>query len=148
MKDLLSNAVLLLPDGRGGGSGVVHQPVQKILKAAVESGKGLGDERIDEYVRYYFYPTWRSQLFPLIGYFILSYFAIWLSHKVDVLVISGKLFDLGDTIYMLDLPAVMLGKILIYIYDSKYIIDERGVEAQIGLVSLHLRQPRLRWEDI
>ena len=34
------------------------------------------------------------------------------------------------------------------IYDSKFIIDERGVEAQVGLVSLNLRQPRLRWEDI
>ena len=33
-------------------------------------------------------------------------------------------------------------------YDSKYIIDERGVEAQMGLVSLNLRQPRLRYEDI
>ena len=39
-------------------------------------------------------------------------------------------------------------KILIHIYDAKFIIDEHGVEAQIGLVSLNLRQPRLRWEDI
>lgn len=140
--------VCLMPDGRGG-----QAPIEKIL-AAAQSGQGLGDERIDESVRYYFYPTWRSQLFPLIGYFILSYFAIWLSNEVDALVISGKLFDVGDTRYMLDLPlpifipGFLLGKVLLYIYDSKFIIDERGVEAQIGLVSMHLRQPRLRWEDI
>ena len=105
-------------------------------------------------VRYYFYPTWRSQLFPLIGYFFLCILAIKGSHYLPWSVIAGKLFTVGDTIYYLHLPLLVLlpgfilGKILIYIYDSKYIIDERGVEAQIGLVSLSLRQPRLRYEDI
>ena len=117
--------VCLLPDGRGG-----QAPIEKIL-AAAQSGQGLGDERIDESVRYYFYPTWRSQLFPLIGYFILSYFAIWLSNEVDALVISGKLFDVGDTRYMLDLPlpifipGFLLGKVLLYICVSNFIIYER-----------------------
>ncbi len=76
------------------------------------------------------------------------------SNWVPALVVPGSLFSLGDTTYYLHLPILvllpgaMLGKILINIYDAKYIIDERGVEAQIGLVSLNLRQPRLRWEDI
>ena len=109
---------------------------------------------IDSHVRYYFYPTWRSQLFPLIFYCIASISCIWISHTVDWLVLEGKLFELGSNVYFAKLPILILvpgfilGKILLYIYDSKYIIDERGVEAQIGLVSLHLRQPRLRWEDI
>ena len=42
----------------------------------------------------------------------------------------------------------MLARVLIHIYDSRYIIDERGIEGQLGLVSFTLRQPRLRFEDI
>lgn len=105
-------------------------------------------------LRYYFYPTWRSQLIPLIGFFVLSLLAIKSSELLRISVIDGKLFAIGDTTYFLSLPlfsllpAFLLGKILIYIYDAKYIIDEGGVEAQIGLVSLSLRQPRLRYEDI
>ncbi|MCB0358085.1 MAG: hypothetical protein KDD44_00560 [Bdellovibrionales bacterium] len=105
-------------------------------------------------IRYYFYPTWRSQLLPLIGFFITAALAIWISRKWEITVIAGELISIGDTTYYLHLPILalvpgfLLGKILIYIYDSKYIIDERGVEAQVGLVSLSLRQPRLRYEDI
>lgn len=108
----------------------------------------------DKPIRYYFYPTWRSQLLNLIGFFILCVLTIIISHYVPALVVAGSLFSIGDTTYYLHLPVLtllpgaMLGKILIHIYDAKYIIDERGVEAQIGLVSLELRQPRLRWEDI
>lgn len=105
-------------------------------------------------IRYYFYPTWRSQLFPLIGFFLLSYIVVLISDVLDWTIIEGRLITIGDSTYMLHLPLLvllpgfLLGKILIYMYDSKYIIDERGVEAQIGLVSLSLRQPRLRYEDI
>lgn len=108
----------------------------------------------DQPIRYYFYPTWRSQLVNLCMFFILSVIAIVVSKYVPLLTIKGSLFSLWGRTYYLHLPvltlfpAAMLGKILINIYDAKYIIDERGVEAQIGLVSLQLRQPRLRWEDI
>jgi len=108
----------------------------------------------DYAVRYYFYPTWRSQLFPLLGFLGTSIACISLSRILSVTVIKGPLFTLFG--YALDLhlpllillPGFVLGRILIYMYDSKYIVDERGVEAQIGLVSLSLRQPRLRFEDI
>ena len=105
-------------------------------------------------IRYYFYPTWRSQLFNLLGFLVLCVLAVLVSKWVPLLIVKGKLFSLFGTQYYLHLPllsllpGVMLGKTLINIYDAKYIIDERGVEAQIGLVSLSLRQPRLRWEDI
>ncbi|MCB0322086.1 MAG: PH domain-containing protein [Bdellovibrionales bacterium] len=105
-------------------------------------------------IRYYFYPTWRSQLLNLCAFVVLCVLAVVVSWYVPVLVVAGSLFSLGDTTYYLHLPILvllpgaMLGKILIHIYDAKFIIDERGVEAQIGLVSLNLRQPRLRWEDI
>jgi len=105
-------------------------------------------------IRYYFYPTWRAQIMPLCGLVLLCFLAVKGSHYFPWTVIAGKLFGVGETMYYLHLPllslmpGLMLGKILIYMYDSKYIIDERGVEAQIGLVSLSLRQPRLRYEDI
>jgi hypothetical protein len=112
--------------------------------------RGTGEEPI----RYYFYPTWRSQTLNLCGLFVLFVLTVIVSKYVPMLVVAGSLFSIGDTTYYLHLPILvllpgaMLGKILINIYDAKYIIDERGVEAQIGLVSLNLRQPRLRWEDI
>ena len=46
------------------------------------------------------------------------------------------------------LPGFIAIKILVRLYDSEYIIDARGVEAQVGVVSFMLRQPRLRFEDI
>lgn len=117
---------------------------------------GSPSERAQENrpVRYYFFPTWRSQFFSLIGYFCLAVLSVWGSQVLGWTVIEGRLFTIGATIYKLHLPLFVLapgfflGKILIYMYDSKYIIDERGVEAQIGLVSMNLRQPRLRFEDI
>ena len=105
-------------------------------------------------VRYIFYPTWRSQFIYLCAFFAFSLIAIWASTMIPLTVIQGKLFSIGGTVYYLSLPLLalipgtILGKILLNIYDAKYIIDERGVEAQVGLVSLSLRQPRLRWEDI
>jgi hypothetical protein len=107
------------------------------------------------HIRYYFYPTWRSQLLMTIAYLILSVIVVFICQNYsDMMVLPGKLFEYGDSVIRLYLPlpiiipGFVLGKILLYIYNSKYIIDERGVEAQIGLVSLNLRQPRLRYEDI
>jgi hypothetical protein len=129
----------------------------KEVYGSAENIAALGspiERAADQPIRYYFYPTWRSQLVNLCMFFLLCVLAIVISKYVPLLIIKGSLFSLWGTTYFLHLPLLslfpgaMLGKILINIYDAKYIIDERGVEAQIGLVSLQLRQPRLRWEDI
>ena len=105
-------------------------------------------------LRYYFYPTWRSQIFLLIAFVILCLLTIQVSQMTNFAIISGPLLTIGDTTYLLSLPylilipGAILAKVLWVIYNSKYIVDERGVEAQVGLVSLNLRQPRLRYEDI
>jgi len=105
-------------------------------------------------VRYHFFPTWRSRLGRLILFFVLSFLAIALSNEFDETVIRGELFTIGGTMLYMSMPLLMLipgcllGKILLYMYNCRYIIDERGVEAQIGLVALHLRQIRLKYEDI
>lgn len=109
------------------------------------------------HVRYYFYPTWRSQLARVLGYFILCVLVVLASSYDPIaqyLVLEGRLFTIYDTELWLHLPwltlvpAYLLGIVLWHIYNSKFIIDERGVEAQVGLVSFNLRQPRLRYEDI
>ena len=143
------------PDNRGAAD-ISAGEVTEVYGSASNIAKiGSPTERAPySPVRYYFYPTWRSQLFPLCGFLILSILAVKGSHYLQWTIIAGKLFSIGETTFYLYLPLLslmpgfVLGKILIYIYDSKYIIDERGVEAQIGLVSLSLRQPRLRYEDI
>ena len=132
------------------------QPPVKEVYGSAKNIEEFGSPLVpaDEPIRYYFYPTWRSQVLNLCGFMVLCILTIILSDYVPALLVKGKLFSLGDTTYFLHLPVLILlpgavlGKILINIYDAKYIIDERGVEAQIGLVSLSLRQPRLRWEDI
>ncbi len=107
-----------------------------------------------EPIRYYFYPTWRSQLSNLCGFFALCVVCVIGSRYIPYVVIPGKLVSLFGVHVILYLPVLillpgfMLGRILMNIYDAKYIIDDGGVEAQIGLVSFNLRQPRLRWEDI
>ena len=117
-------------------------------------GSPIDSLELNAPIRYVFYPTWRSQFLNLSLYFILCVLAIWGSQSIGASVVRGKLFGIGSTALFLDLPLLMLlpgfmlGKILINIYDAIYIIDSRGVEAQIGLVSMSLRQPRLRWEDI
>lgn len=130
-------------------------PIKEVYGSPANLEKvGSPAEHTDVHIRYYFYPTWRSRILQLIGLALTSVFAIYVSEFFPLTVIKGKLFSIGDTVVYLHLPLVVLlpgivlGKILIYMYDAKYIIDERGVEAQIGLVSLSLRQPRLRYEDI
>ena len=130
----------------------VYGSAENIEKLGSPSGRAEDPNAPN--VVYYFYPTWRCQLFHLIGFLILCYLSVLCSHWAPLTVIRGPLFSLGNTTYFLDLPvlslipAAMLGKILLYMYNSKYIIDDNGVEAQVGLVSLNLRQPRLRYEDI
>ena len=140
----------------GSSSSGAHLPVEEVVGTPdniARFGSPI-DNAGNRHIRYYFYPTWRSQLFGLIGFFLLSILTVVGSRYVPISVIQGELFSLGDHTYFLHLPLLvlipgfLLGKILIYLYDSKYILDERGVEAQIGLVSLSLRQPRLRYEDI
>lgn len=112
-----------------------------------------GEERL----AYYFYPTWRSQLGSLFLFAITSIVVVILSNTEligEFTVLPGKLFEIGGTTYFLHLPLLVfipsyvLVRILFSVYNSRYIIDASGVEAQVGLVSLYLRQPRLRYEDI
>src|SRR5690606_26309849 len=124
-----------------------------IAQAKDLGAKVEGDDDPDIATRYYFFPTWRSQFFNLLWFGLSSVVAIYVARVLpDYMILPGEIFSTSSTRYMLYLPypvfvpAFFLGRILIKIYDAKYIIDETGIEAQVGLVSLSLRQPRLRWE--
>jgi hypothetical protein len=105
-------------------------------------------------IRYHLYPTWRSQVGNLFLFSLTSLITISASNWVSWTVIKGDLFHAFGTSFQLHLPiliflpGLILMKILVRLYDSQYIIDGRGVEAQVGIVSFMLRQPRLRFEDI
>lgn len=144
------------------GIGDESYPIDEVFGSndSIATAKGLGaevegEDDPEEPIRYYFFPTWRSQFFNILYFFITAVAAIYLSREFSSwFIIPGELFKTDSTRYMLHLPFLVLvpgfflGKILINIYNAKYIIDETGLEAQVGLVSLSLRQPRLRWEDI
>ena len=105
-------------------------------------------------IRYYLYPTWRSQLGNIFLFVLTSLITISASNWVEWTVIKGELFTVFGAPLELHLPLVIflpgavLVRTLIGLYDTEYVIDGRGVEAKIGIVSLMLRQPRLRFEDI
>lgn len=127
------------------------------LKENINENENLEVTQEQDYEPIYmsFHPSLRSQLMNTILMFLTLFGTIYFSNMFPITVVKGSLFPFfGDNYVYLSLPVLILipglflGKILINIYDCKYIFDETGVEAQIGLVSFNLRQPRLRWEDI
>jgi len=133
-----------------------------LIDRAIEHAFGLSEQKKDSTifsdkdlpVRYYFYPTWRSRLGSLILFFVLAIAAIRFSYEFTSLVVHGELFTIGDTSFIMSMPVLMfipgyvLARVLLFMYNARYIIDERGAEAQVGLVALRLRQIRLKYEDI
>lgn len=143
---------------RDGAPGTEEYPVDDVFGSTDSynlSSAQVQDHGQVEPIRYFFFPSWRSQLLNLIGFFLTSAGAVWASRELSrYVIISGELFSTSQTQYVLHLPLLVLipgfflVKILIHIYDAKYIIDDHGLEAQVGRMSLNFRQPRIRWEDI
>lgn len=149
-------------DSLGNGLGESSYPLDEVFgqKVVPSNLKGSVSKEATEHgvesgISYNFFPTWRSQIINLLWFFLSSGMTIWVSRYIPKwVVMSGELFTTESTRYELHLPLLVLvpgfflSKILITIYNSVYTIDETGIEAQVGLVSFNLRQPKLRWEDI
>ena len=107
----------------------------------------------DYNLRYVFYHTWRGQFVQIVEFVLLSILAVYVS-QFPYMVIPGEIISISSvSIYLyfpfwILLPAFTVLRILYSMYNVKFTIDHRGVQAQVGLVSLSLRQPLLRWEDI
>ena len=98
--------------------------------------------------------VWRSQASTLILFLLVSPICIWISNRIPQTVISGPLISLGESTIILKvpllwfIPAFLVCKALINIYDVRYTLDNRGIESKIGILSLSQTITRVRYEDI
>ena len=98
--------------------------------------------------------TWLSQLKGILIFAVLCMVAVFLSKSLTWTVVDGEIVTLGSTQLRMTLPTlaifpfVQLGYMCWKIYDALFTIDSRGVEMKHGVVSLNLKQRRVRFEDI
>jgi len=98
--------------------------------------------------------AWRSQLKPMMIYFILCIASIVLSQQFPGSVVAGRLFTIAETSIYLSLPlftllplAALMG-LVVPIYDATFTVDSRGIETRCGILGLRQKITRLRFEDI
>lgn len=98
--------------------------------------------------------TWRSEIGRLMFFCILCVASVILSEKFPGSIITGELISIGDTTSYLSLPLfsllpfAALVDIIVRIYNVRYTVDTRGVQARVGILSLRQRIIRVRYEDI
>lgn len=98
--------------------------------------------------------VWRSELKGVGLFLFFSVLAIFLTNTFPGSVIVGRLFTIGGYTLVLALPLwwfipfVTLMNSIIRIYDVRFVIDNRGIESRVGILSLQRGLIRLRYEDI
>lgn len=98
--------------------------------------------------------VWRSEVERICVLLILCIAAVALSNYFPASVIKGELISLGDSRFDLNLPlfalmpVIAMGDLIARIYDVRYTLDARGIEAREGIISLSQRIIRLRYEDV
>ncbi|MCB9030743.1 MAG: PH domain-containing protein [Deltaproteobacteria bacterium] len=98
--------------------------------------------------------AWRSQLQRLAIFFALCAACVALSRFFPQSILLGQLFNIGETTIYLDfplfslLPFYALLNAIWPIYDALFTIDNRGLEMRTGILSLHQKIIRVRYEDI
>ena len=98
--------------------------------------------------------VWRSEIKGVCLFLFFSVLSVWLSSTFPGSIITGKLFSIGSTTLMLSLPLYWFIPFLtimftiVRIYNVRYVIDNRGIEAKTGILSMHQRITRVRYEDI
>jgi uncharacterized membrane protein YdbT with pleckstrin-like domain len=98
--------------------------------------------------------TWRSEIITLCIAFALSLLSIFLSNTFPSTVMKGVLLPMGNHSLVLHLPlfwfmpAITFFSAMYNIYNVRYTISSKGVEAEIGILALQRRVTRLWFEDI
>jgi uncharacterized membrane protein YdbT with pleckstrin-like domain len=99
--------------------------------------------------------TWRSEIISVVVFVIMGILAIYLSYLFPWSIIEGELLPLwgSNSIRMKlplfwFLPVITIGMAMYRIYNVRYTITERGVEAEIGVIALHRRLVRVWFEDV
>lgn len=100
------------------------------------------------------YRSWISQLTGIVIFIAVCAGCAIASTFYTNSVVTGPIFPFGSYRIYLDLPTLMLmpfGK-LVYLlwkaYDAKFIIDSRGIEMTVGMLSLSQKRVKVRYEDI
>ena len=98
--------------------------------------------------------VWRSEISSLTWFIISSILCVILSNKFSILTLRDHLFTIGNYKIVLVLPLLWFIPLIslmyaIYkIYNVKFKVDNRGVEATIGRLSMKQSVIRVRYEDI
>ena len=98
--------------------------------------------------------VWRSELKILVAFMVFGGLSVFLTRMYPNSVINGVLLKAGNTSIVFSLPLfwlipcvpLLIG--ITRIYDVRYIIDSRGLEARIGILRLNQRIIRVRYNDI
>lgn len=98
--------------------------------------------------------SWRSESISLLLVVILGFFSNQLSTLVPFMSMKIELFNaFGETTYLMVSPIWLIPigiflKVVIARYDVRYVLDEKGIEARVGIMSVTQRVNRIRYEDI
>ena len=98
--------------------------------------------------------VWHSQLGQIMSFLGLCLLCVFISKTFPISVLNGKILDIGPYSISLALPLaifmplIALFRLIMNIYDVRYVVDGRGLGAKIGVISLNQRIIRIRYEDI
>lgn len=98
--------------------------------------------------------TWRSEATSLAIFVVMSILAVFFSRVFPFSIIEGEVVTIGSTTIRLSLPlfwfvpAFTIGMAIYRIYNVRYVINERGIESEVGILALHRRLTRVWFEDV
>lgn len=98
--------------------------------------------------------VWRSEIKMVALFFFFSFLCVLISRSWTWSVLSAPLFSIGSTTIWLSLPIfwfvpfITLMMAAVNIYNVRYSINSRGIEARIGILSFNQRVTTVRYEDI
>jgi uncharacterized membrane protein YdbT with pleckstrin-like domain len=98
--------------------------------------------------------VWRSEFGLVCAFCFFGIASVFLSNRFPQYTISGPILSLPDFQLYLTLPlfwlmpffVLLLG--IMRIYDVKYVIDSRGLEARIGILRMNQKITRVLYNDI
>lgn len=98
--------------------------------------------------------VWRSEIGLLCLFVVSCVGSVALSRALPITVVTGEVLRIGGYRLVLGLPllwfvpAGVLGTVMYRIYDVRYSLDARAIEACVGILSLNQRVTRVRYEDV
>jgi len=98
--------------------------------------------------------VWRSEIRGVLVFFLLCGVSVYLSRQFPGTVIRGDVITLFGKVLVLDLPIFWLMPFCTFlnlcyrIYNVRYVVNTRFIEARIGILSLKQRLTRVRYEDV